>query len=494
MRALEDRINAKISRIDDKIAKVNSDMKSFQCAGSIQAPEEPSSRQVDQSSGLKERMVEIEKYIKRLAARELSGVIQDAAPALDFGNFGQYPTHEADQREVSQQPGPCVLSGTKRPPTGSKTWITSAGSKPPFVGGPQAAPELSDGEQHSVPFVFRKRRQKRTQKGFATDMTFLDEISVASSVRRFQSDGDDSNDEYELSSGVDDLPDSDVEQATSTMNLRSGQTQLPWQPFPATLFRQRIVIPSPSVSSAESHLTAVRRGASLVDDRILAPGRMNSSTKRRITKGKGRNIVRWPNFGANTLKSRMDEIVCDLCKGRVHFACAGLSHGKDMSKTPWSCPPCEQLLIGSLGKRRRMDVEEVRVPSAQTERCLREDCIYRSSRKIIRKNNDVDQYFMDRIIGRKRTGWDNGKAVYKYLIKWLNWEIYDSTWEPASNIPNLSREVALFARQCKQQALDDPRLKVVLLPQAEEYFDWKGSYKLDVLERLCIERRWWWED
>ncbi|WVF72131.1 hypothetical protein IAT40_006943 [Kwoniella sp. CBS 6097] len=373
---------------------------------------------------------------------------------------------------------------------------------------------LAEGE-NTVDFHVRKRVvKKRKRDTFTLDLGFLDEVSI---------DGNaviQNNDPYEAymnasqcSSGIEDLPESLPSRASSMSIVLDGPTSRDkgkgkgkgngkargngWNPFPSQMMRQQSVSISPSISSAdseESHLTAVRRGASLVEDKLLAPGEPSESGKdgKKGKKGKGKRRNRgpvWPAFGPNTIKTRMEEVICDNCSGRVHYACAGPLGGKDMNKEPWSCPNCIWILTHT------DDDEEIDIPRAQQERCLREDCIYRSARKVVRKNNDDNEFFMERIVGRKRLRWEaNGKATYVYLVKWYDWALHDSTWEPRCNIPNIGRQEAFFLQEARRQGVQiDPRNKVVLLPEMEMWMDHKGQYRLDVLEGMGLDKRWWWE-
>jgi hypothetical protein len=53
----------------------------------------------------------------------------------------------------------------------------------------------------------------------------------------------------------------------------------------------------------------------------------------------GRN-GRWPPKAAYTLRGRTQEIVCDTCKGRVHWCCAGLAEDATPPVSEWDCPDC----------------------------------------------------------------------------------------------------------------------------------------------------------
>lgn len=49
------------------------------------------------------------------------------------------------------------------------------------------------------------------------------------------------------------------------------------------------------------------------------------------------------------------------------------------------------------------------------------------------QSSDEDMYTVEKILD-KRT--KNGK--HEYLVKWVGWDIRDSTWEPESNLVTVS--------------------------------------------------------
>ncbi|WWC90058.1 uncharacterized protein L201_004991 [Kwoniella dendrophila CBS 6074] len=355
---------------------------------------------------------------------------------------------------------------------------------------------LHEGE-NTVDFIFRRRlRGNKSKDNFKIDMSFLDEISIDKSIR------ESSEEEYafsnNLSSGIDSLPGKNTGSSpgpstTKVYPTRNHNTK--WNPFPLTYMREP---------------TRSKSGVSLVEDRLLLPGIKTSvvaqSKKRRRStyhgwsngnkkrKKPNSELKGWPDYGTNTIKSRMEEIICDTCGGRVHWACAGLGHGKNMRDTPWSCPGCLAILLEvEDGNDGRMPS----IPRAQQERCLRPNCIYSSQKKIVRKNDDVNEFYMEKIIGRKRLHFNlggGGGATYMYLVRWYDWEIYDSTWEPARNIPDLPKWEAHFLQSLKSEGPDIHTQKVLLAEECKPWFDHRGKYNTALLLSMNLEKRLWWED
>ena len=88
----------------------------------------------------------------------------------------------------------------------------------------------------------------------------------------------------------------------------------------------------------------------------------------------------------------------------------------------------------------------------------------------------------------------NGTKRYKYLTKWENWEVYESTWQgPKSFDGGVDRLEAEFLTQCVKEGLN-PRAKVVLLQETEVFWDEYGDLKRDMLEDLGIPEALWWPD
>ncbi|EIW69691.1 hypothetical protein TREMEDRAFT_62560 [Tremella mesenterica DSM 1558] len=271
------------------------------------------------------------------------------------------------------------------------------------------------------------------------------------------------------------------------------------------------------------------REASVIPRQILPP-----------STGPQRSKTRWPPWGDNTIQSRMQEITCDTCQGRLHYACASLHDDDDMRGEPYSCPPCVTLYSMSSPslspspttpsnlpnlpnsssspssssnnlpsnsliskststtntKSKNLVPRKIRgriVPIAPHDRCIRPDCILRSRISLKRKRDDTELYYFERIIGRRvlhRLG--NGKRVFEFLVKWEGWEIYDSTWEKSRNIPHVEVQHELFEIMAKRQGLE-MMTRTCLLNEAEEWWDDMGELKRDKLEMLGVQPAPWWD-
>ncbi|WWD01429.1 hypothetical protein V866_008373 [Kwoniella sp. B9012] len=388
---------------------------------------------------------------------------------------------------------------------------------------------LKEGE-NSVGCVFRKKlKGAKGTDNFKIDMSFLDEIAIDAQSQAQDQDQERSEPENHLPTSY---GNTNEQIGVGPSNHLRSHGPKEYNPFPLTYLREltSTAIPPTSSSSSDtsdhsddSHLTSIKRGASLVNDKLLPPGTptlapvglptrartLSGSGKKRKKIGNGwtskkksktnegddekkKKVDGWPTFGANTLKNRMDEIVCDTCGGRVHWACAGLSHSKNMREAPWSCPDCLKIMLEASNSR---DGRIPSIPRAQQEKCLRPNCIFRSERRIVRENDDVNQFFMEKIIGRKKISHKPGSGNYLYLVKWWDWEIYDSTWEPGRNIPDLERYEALFL-QCalKTEGTNMYLKNVLLLEECSPWFDHKGRYNVELLKSLGVEKRLWWDD
>ncbi|WWC61140.1 uncharacterized protein I303_103719 [Kwoniella dejecticola CBS 10117] len=174
----------------------------------------------------------------------------------------------------------------------------------------------------------------------------------------------------------------------------------------------------------------------------------------------------WPDKGPNTAKGRLEEIVCDACKGRCHWSCAGIPEDKDMSDETWVCPDCTY----------RIDVEEiprVLIDCTQQMRCIRYNCILREKRAIEHEEGEEERYFVEKVVGRKAIARDpeSQKRIFVYLVKWDGYELYDCTWEPPANLEHhIDKFLADFDKAARRTK-SDLKMRVCILPEARKFWD-----------------------
>nr|XP_031862833.1 uncharacterized protein CI109_001845 [Kwoniella shandongensis]KAA5529905.1 hypothetical protein CI109_001845 [Kwoniella shandongensis] len=329
-------------------------------------------------------------------------------------------------------------------------------------------PVLREGES-AVQFTMRKRLHRIGQE---LGMPLIDMSNLNDS---------DSDSETHLSSGVESLPDSEplplrVRSPPINIELEVARSRsATWNPFPHPYMRQGSVVSRQTngdeVQGEGEQGSQFVRGASLIEDNLLAPGEGEGSVRG----------VKWPKYGVNSVKGRMQEITCDICGGRVHWACAGLTDGASMWNEAWSCPECVAIQLESAEAGSRAPS----IPRSQQER---------SQERIVRKPKDDDEFYLERIIGRRSLGRQaNGKKVFMYLIKWWDWQVYDATWEPAKNIPDLKRNEEIFLHSARENDIN-VNYRIALLPEAQLWFTEKGEYKKDLLRMLGVDERAWWDD
>ncbi|ORY33792.1 hypothetical protein BCR39DRAFT_268517 [Naematelia encephala] len=249
-------------------------------------------------------------------------------------------------------------------------------------------------------------------------------------------------------------------------------------------------------SSASAKSASTRSGG--ISERDLRGVSVHSREISTLLPSDGaRTGAKWPRQGANTVKGRMEEIACDMCHGRVHWACAGLEDRDSLKNEPWACPDCR--VISSRYNNSEDEDEDhtyIEVERAQQERCLRPNCVWRSRRRIVRKQQDEDTFYIEAILGRRATGrriYSTNKRVWEYLVKWHDWELWDATWEPAQHIPDLEYYQSHFVQAAKKADVDISR-KVVLLPGVLEWYDEDGDRLDKKLTEMGIEPRTWWQD
>jgi hypothetical protein len=86
----------------------------------------------------------------------------------------------------------------------------------------------------------------------------------------------------------------------------------------------------------------------------------------------------------------------------------------------------------------------------------------------------------------------NGSKRYEYLSKWEGWEVYESTWQdPSSFDDGVNHLEQQFLAQCTREGLNS-NARVVMLQEAEEFWDEDGDLRVDSLEELGIPEAEWW--
>ncbi|WVQ98718.1 hypothetical protein IAU59_005849 [Kwoniella sp. CBS 9459] len=183
----------------------------------------------------------------------------------------------------------------------------------------------------------------------------------------------------------------------------------------------------------------------------------------------------WPPKKPATVKSLLQTMRCDSLtdlitpinpRCRVHWACAGFEEDEDMSTIPWDCPDC---------RTREQQGDDSEPDQPDSGYCIRPDCVMRAKQKIENMPGDEDIYVIESIIGKKQVPSSvPGKKRYLYLVKWLDWPLETSTWEPADNIFHLDNMLFEFHQDAHEFGLD-PRPKVVLFPEAREFWDENGD-------------------
>ncbi|KAK8869839.1 hypothetical protein IAR55_000407 [Kwoniella newhampshirensis] len=180
----------------------------------------------------------------------------------------------------------------------------------------------------------------------------------------------------------------------------------------------------------------------------------------------------WPAKGENTRRGRLAEIVCDVCRGRCHWNCAGLAENLDMTNETWICPDCKYIIA-------EQDVPRVLIDTVQQVRCIRWNCILREKQAIVPDDGDP-LYVVEKVVGRRATGRVPGEQsrTFEYLVKWDGYEMEECTWEPPAHLePHIQTRKEEFASAAKKENLDTKR-RVALLREAWKSWDREtGKYK-----------------
>jgi hypothetical protein len=87
----------------------------------------------------------------------------------------------------------------------------------------------------------------------------------------------------------------------------------------------------------------------------------------------------------------------------------------------------------------------------------------------------------------------NGSRCYEYLTKWDTWEVFDATWQkPRSFDDGVTYLENIFLAECVKQGLNT-HARVVLLREAEEWWDENGDLMREKCEDLGIVPAEWWQ-
>ncbi|WVF72128.1 hypothetical protein IAT40_006940 [Kwoniella sp. CBS 6097] len=207
------------------------------------------------------------------------------------------------------------------------------------------------------------------------------------------------------------------------------------------------------------------RGATRLAEKCLAP-----------SDGKKKTEAEWPRKGPNTARGRLEEIICDVCKGRCHWSCAGIPEEKDMTNETWNCPDCTFRIEEEETDRELID-------TVQQIKCIRFNCILREKRALDHEEGEETMYFVERIVGRKcaKTDPETGEKTYEYLVKWDGYDMDECTWEPSTNLaPHFTRLHDAFLQKIKRT---HSRLEatVCILPEAIKCWD-EETVKSKVLQ------------
>ncbi|EJD51194.1 hypothetical protein AURDEDRAFT_159602 [Auricularia subglabra TFB-10046 SS5] len=143
--------------------------------------------------------------------------------------------------------------------------------------------------------------------------------------------------------------------------------------------------------------------------------------------------VRWPAV-APVHPNYTNAVQCDWCQAWYHFCCVGLGADAVLpDDAPFECPPCAG---DALAMPRPADVEGDRY-------CARPDC------PLAGRPLGVDEFFVERIIGRRPAPEPKFEGECQYYIKWEGYDINDATWEDAETLPR--REIDEFEKQAARE-------------------------------------------
>ncbi|WVR05273.1 hypothetical protein IAU60_002285 [Kwoniella sp. DSM 27419] len=155
----------------------------------------------------------------------------------------------------------------------------------------------------------------------------------------------------------------------------------------------------------------------------------------------------------------------------VHWACAGFDEEYDLAGEEWTCPDCLANAQRSLLRANRPS--RLHSPSGHMQQVGLRDEQHIGSRlrkKVLSKPGDDELFVIDKIIGMREVPSNHpGRKAFQYLVKWYDWPVESSTWEPKAHIPRIKGLLFDFHQEAAEAGVD-VRQKVVLLPAAQDLF------------------------
>ncbi|WVQ78107.1 hypothetical protein IAT38_000188 [Cryptococcus sp. DSM 104549] len=112
-------------------------------------------------------------------------------------------------------------------------------------------------------------------------------------------------------------------------------------------------------------------------------------------------------------------------------------------------------------------------------------------------DNDVYDYeYIPRSLMGRRVYYHMGVRKEFVLIRWKDWEAYDSTWEPPEGLPPtwLRSETDDLANEAAEEGRDITKTHVFIRPRARKWFTPDGKYRTrEIFEVTGKSRSWWWK-
>ncbi|EJF55883.1 hypothetical protein DICSQDRAFT_141680 [Dichomitus squalens LYAD-421 SS1] len=167
----------------------------------------------------------------------------------------------------------------------------------------------------------------------------------------------------------------------------------------------------------------------------------------------------WPGKVLGEETSRREFVQCDNCEGWYHFGCVGIITGDPRldPSAQFYCPPCETSEAVQIQRR----AERYKAAA-----CLRPDCDFPGAAE------DTNEYFVDRIIGRRPFKPEIDTDVresteYMWLVKWDGYKADLATWAANEHLGECGKFIEEFEQAAEIEGRDlDARDNTILLNEA----------------------------
>ncbi|KAK1228895.1 hypothetical protein PQX77_008053 [Marasmius sp. AFHP31] len=159
--------------------------------------------------------------------------------------------------------------------------------------------------------------------------------------------------------------------------------------------------------------------------------------RKRADAGKPRKKIVWPEKVEADCRNMIE---CDGCQKWFHYGCVGMNSDEIVllnDQNEFICPALDQ------------------VGTQSSPGCARPDCA----------DSPPDEFFVDKLIGRKTASLNDNCPTYQWLIRWMGYAVCHATWEFKESFGDEAL-IEQFHCDAENEGLDDDGEVCILLAEA----------------------------